>query len=335
MAIKKIIYGINELQPTVDELYSNGIVRGKDIGFDCLRDLYTVKPACTTYIMGSPTSGKTEFWFEILLNLSEFYGWKHVIYTPETGTKEEIVAELCSKYIRKPFYKNYSGYMSESEKYSALAWLSQYFYIIDPADKDLTIVEFYDEVEALEKKEKIHIDTTTIDPYNELKNEFKDRQDLYIESLLGLCRRNAMKHNRHNCIITHCADQKPMFTNGITWFPPPTAREYAGGQAWYRKGLAMIGAWRPPHQLSDDKGRPYEKNEVDIIIQKAKPKGIGEKGTAKLYFDWHKNRYYEKSLTGEIKFAEKFDPEKKVLKPEIQVDINFQHEPELTDENPF
>lgn len=304
----KIYYTIKELQQPVDDLYAKGIVRGKDIGFICMKDLYSVKLGCTTYIMGSPTSGKTEFWFEILINLSEFYGWKHVIYTPETGSKDEIVAELCSKYLQKPFYKNYNGAMTADEKYRATAWLDQYFYIIDPAENDITVKEFYEEVDRLEKDLGVTINTTTIDPYNELKHDMKEtggRQDLYIETMLGICRRNAMKYNRHNCIITHCADQKPVTTDGITFYPPPTAREYAGGQAWYRKGLAMIGVWRPPLGLRDKSGVPFESNEAHIIIHKAKPKGIGEKGTARLYYDRKMNRYYEGTGLSK-KYAEKF-----------------------------
>ncbi len=260
--------------------------------------------------MGSPTSGKTELWFEFLINMSEFYGWKHVIYTPETGTKDEIVAELASKFLQKPFYKNYPGHMSESEKYKATQWLNEYFFIIDPADKGISIVDFYDEVEKIEKDLKIKIHTTTIDPFNEIAHDMtgsNGRQDLYVENMLGLCRRNAAKYTRHNCIITHCADQQSITENGITYYPAPTARQYAGGQAWYRKGLAMLGVWRPPVGLEEKDGTPFEDNEVHVIIQKSKPKGVGNKGRAKLFFDIKKNRYYERSISGSTQYANKHE----------------------------
>lgn len=296
MAKEKIYYSILELQPTVDKLYKEGITKGKDLGFQCLSELYSIKPGATSYVMGSPTSGKTELWFEVLVNLSEFYGWKHVIYTPETGNKEEIIAELSSKFLCKPFYKNFEGFMNDNEKYQALAWLNEHFWIIDPAEKDITVTEFYEVVDSVEKEYKVKINTTTIDPYNELKHDMKEangRQDLYIETMLGLCRRNAVANNRHNCIITHCADQQPITESGITYYPPPTARQYSGGQAWYRKGMGMIGVWRPPFGLCDREGRPYGANEVHVIVQKAKPKGIGNKGVAKMFFDVKRNRYYE------------------------------------------
>jgi hypothetical protein len=55
----------------------------------------------------------------------------------------------------------------------------------------------------------------------------------------------------------------------------------------------MISVWRPPFKLKDENGEPYEENEVHLTIQKYKPKGVGKRGTCKLYFDVTANRYYE------------------------------------------
>ncbi len=313
----KHYYGILELQKEVDNLYEVGIVKGVNIGFNCLNDLYSVKLGSTTYIMGSPYSGKTEFWLEVLINLSEFHGWNHVIFTPETGSREEIVAELCSKYLKKPFY-NYDNRMTEAEKYKAMTWLNEHFYIVDP-DENITPNQFYATVDEIEKEFDTKVHTTTLDPYNELKNDLGEtgRQDLYIEELLGFVRRNARINKRHNCIITHAADQQPKEENGITYYPPPTARQYAGGQAWFRKGLGMIAIWRPPFGLIGVDGVEYKENETHVIIQKTKPKGTGRRGTAKLFFNNHKNRFYEVTITGEEKFAAKEYEQSKALKPNI------------------
>jgi hypothetical protein len=74
----------------------------------------------------------------------------------------------------------------------------------------------------------------------------------------------------------------------------PMAREAAGGQALLRKAMGWINMWRPPKGLLDDNGMPYDENEVIIAIEKAKPKGVAKRGTTSLFFDWKKNRYYEK-----------------------------------------
>lgn len=290
-----MFYKASDISSEVQELYKIGITTGYYMGFQALKEHYTIKMGCTTYLMGSPYSGKTELWFEFLINLSEFHGLKHIIFSPETGSKEEIIAELCSKYLKKPFYKNYPGVMSESELYLAMAFVSEYFIIID-SNEAISIDGFFEMVDEIEAKHG-RFDTTTIDPFNEIAHNFNSdsgRQDLYIERVLGDIRRNAKAKNRHNCVITHCADQVPVTKDGVTFYHPPTARQYSGGQAWFRKGLGMIGVWRPPVGLLDASGIAYEENETHIIIQKAKPKGIGKTGTVKLFFDWKKNRFYEK-----------------------------------------
>jgi hypothetical protein len=121
----------------VVKLYEEELTRGKYLGFDSLDLCYTLRNRATTYIYGAPFSGKTEFWFECLANLSELYGYKHAIYSPETGDRQEIIAELISKHCRKPFYKDLRGQLSEQELYRALDWIDEYFFFIDP-DKDIS-----------------------------------------------------------------------------------------------------------------------------------------------------------------------------------------------------
>lgn len=290
-----------EIKSRLELLYDKGITRGLYCGFEKLNEHYSVKRGVTTYIYGAPFSGKTEFWFDVLVNMTELHGWKHAIFSPETGSCEEIAAEIISKKCRKPFYKQQDGFLSEQEFYKELDWFDEYFFIIDPKDGDITVDQFYASVDALEKEYGVKVDSTLIDPFNELKHEFgaDGRQDLYIENKLGLVRRNAQNFNRHNAIITHCTDQvqiKDTDINGndIYYYTIPSPRQIAGGQAWYRKAMNLICVYRPPINVIDKStGTPYLENEANVIIQKYKPKGTGKKGLVKLYFDPQTNRYYE------------------------------------------
>lgn len=302
--IKKKYWRLNEVDAGVDKLYHEGITKGLYVGFEGLNELFSFKDSSTTYIYSNPFAGKTEWWFEILVNLSEFYGYKHVIYSPESGDKHAVFAELVSKFLRKPFYKNINGHISEQELYHGRAFINEHFFVIDPEDSDLSIEDFYKLVDEIENEYEVKINTTSCDPFNELKHEFNgERQDLYIENRLGFIRKNAMKHKRHNCIITHCSDQgHPIMKDGVQFYPPPTPRQIAGGQAWFRKAMNLICVWRPPFGLNDENGNPYADNEAQIIIQKFKPKGVGKRGIAKLYYDNHTNRYYE-LFNGERRYA--------------------------------
>lgn len=285
---------LKDVSSNINHLFENGITKGAYLGFPSLHENFSFKMASTTYIYGSPFSGKTEIWFEMLMNLTEFYGMRHAIYTPESGSPPEIYAELISKFVRKPFYKNIPGHMSEEEMLSAKDFIGEYFYVIDN-EEELTIEGFFDKVKKIEDHTGNKIDTTCCDPFNELKHNFDDmRQDLYIENKLGFIRTEARKNNRHNVIITHSSQQQPILKDGKTFYPPPSPRQISGGLAWHRKAMNLVCIWRPQVGMNDEQGQPYEENEVHFIIQKYKPKGVGKLGKVILYFDPYSGRYYEK-----------------------------------------
>ncbi len=213
-------------------------VKGKSIGWDWDMLPFTIKEGATTYIGAAPASGKTELWFEFLINLSCLHGWNHVVFSPETGSSAEIFSELCYKYIGKPYVQGKNS-MTNGEQVSAEMFINEHFIVIDPIDEDLTITKFYQLVDEIERKEGITIHTTTIDPWNELTEEFipadLGREDKYLSRILGVVRKNARKTGRHNCVINHVRDQ-PMVTatsiagTELRYFPIPTARDFAGGQ---------------------------------------------------------------------------------------------------------
>lgn len=286
-----------EVLSKVEELHEAGLQRGHSTGWPGMDEYMTLKLGTTFYIYGQPFSGKSEWWFEVLVNATCLEGWKHAIFSPETGQAHNIVAELISKFAGKPFYSNLQGSITKEELYKWANYIDHHFLILDAKeDEPLTFDDLIRLTDDWENDYgKIH--TLTIDPWNELTHDFWSedggRQDIYLEKALGKFRRNAIKRNRINCIITHISDQQLIEKDGKRFYPKPTPRQIAGGQAYYRKGMNMIGVWRPPVGLLDDKGRPYEQNEVILDVSKFKPKGVGKKGEHTMFFDAHRNAYYE------------------------------------------
>jgi len=266
-------------------LYEKGITKGKYVGFRCLKDLYSVKRGCTTYITGSPTHGKTEFLEEIKMNLTEFYGWKHLMFSPEIGSPPEIYAELAAKYHSKPFSKTS---MTELEVNSAYDHIQEYYTIID--DESLTIDNI------LEIAAKQSVDTITIDPWNELYHNFDKhagREDVYLEYTLGKIRRFARKQQIHFFLVVH---PRTLQLEGGK-YSPPTFYQMKGGSSWANKGESIICVFRESKM----------DNKATIIIQKAKPKVVGNQGECYLYFDRDQNRYYEENDIGMKSYANKYE----------------------------
>lgn len=312
-----MIKKLSDVKKDLEHLYVSGIEMGKSVGWDWEEFPYTVKLGSTTYIAGAPASGKSEFWFEILINLSCVHGWKHIVYSPETGSHVDIYSELMHKFIGKPYVKG-SWMMTESEKLTAEKFIEKHFFVFDD-QTDLTYNQFYDIVDDFEKENNIIIQTTTVDPWNELRTEFKPedlgREDLFLSRTLGDIRKKAKSTNKHHCIITHVRDQKmEKNKDGLYWFPFPTARDLAGGQTWFRKGMSMIMFWRPPNGLMVD-GVPAEKNEVHVKIAKTKPKGTSKNGTYKFFLNLGAYRYYMKDIVGREIYSDRgeYETRKKEL----------------------
>lgn len=266
----------------------SGHPRGENTGFECLDKLYSIKQGTYTFILAAPHHGKSEFAFELAFNQAEKYGKKSLIYSPETGSVEDIYAEFIHKVTGKPIYKSIMDHVDDKEYYKAINWIDEYFSIVDSDEKSYS----FKEITELVTDEKIIL----TDPYNELKHDmslFGTRQDLYIEDLCGDIRRYCKKNKKHWMLTLHPSHQQIQNDGGLRYYPMPMAREAAGGQALLRKAMTWINMWRPPIGLNDDFGQPFTDNVVLINIEKAKPKGVSTKGETMLFFDWKRNRFYE------------------------------------------
>ena len=284
-----MIRKFKDIQESLIEMREKGNPRGENTGFACLDEFYSVKEGSYTFILAPPYHGKSEFAFEIAFAQAEKYGKKTLIYSPETGSTEEIYAEFIHKYTGRPFYKSIPGSVDDKQFYNAVNYIDEMFSIVDSDEKAYG----FNDLINLVRDEKIIL----TDPYNELKHDmaqYANRQDLYIEDFCGDLRRYCKKHKKHWLLTLHPANQQIMVDkSGLRYYPMPIAREAAGGQALFRKAMTWINLWRPPSGMLDDNGMPFEDNVTIIDIEKAKPKGVGKKGQTKLYLDWKRNRFYE------------------------------------------
>jgi hypothetical protein len=318
---KKSYFSVDDKIKELSELRYDGVVKGLSTGIEPLDDICSLKKGYPFYIAGSPHSGKTELGLEILLNTSVLYGWKHLVYSGESGSVSELIAELCYKLIGKPYLtkntkqETITYCMSESERMYAEQFIAQHFYFIDTEEidtsiTDFTISEFYSLANSIENELGISFDTTYLDPFNDAIDEshkYNGRQDFFISSALKICRRDAKKNNRVNFIITHVADIAPVIDKEtkLRYTPVPMPSEWSGGREWHRRGFQMGLCYRPPTFLNNEYGQPHKDNELHFFIQKSKPKGVGKLGKAILYWDYKRNNYYWVNNSGEIKYSKR------------------------------
>lgn len=264
-----------------------GALRGVYLGYGNLHERYTMSlPGCTDWT-GAPQSGKTEFLLDLLLNTSLFYGWKHLLYVPDVGAKNEILSILIHKLTGKTFDKRYvnSNYITEEEVDRNLQWVISHFFILVKKDSrtKITPYQFWDY--AIKLKKDIGIQTATIDSWKDMKRyvgrdgESISRDDLYLEDVLEYRNSLSEEHSIHFHIVIH--PLKTEFDKNNKRLPAGPY-DLKGGPTWFDMGKCM----NTVHRVD---GFP---NKVHIMTQKAKPDSVASLGTTEMYFDRKLRRYY-------------------------------------------
>lgn len=289
-------FKVSDKSGQLQDLRLHGWVRGKETGLKPLDEVFSLVKGYPLYWAGEPGSGKTEIVLEIALNTSVLHGWKHFVYLGEGGDIEEVIAELCFKYICKP-YKLKSNYgMSDSEKIQAEMFIEDHFIFLDDTE-DLTLSQFYATVAEAEKKHKIKFDMTIFDPFNDAVDESNSMGGMHhwLNRELRMVKRISKENKRIDVLINHVADIAPTIDKdtGKAYKRPALPDEWYGGRVWRRRGFTMMLSYIPPAWLNDDNGIPYGENVSLRYVQKAKPKGAATYGgVAMLNWNWKYNRYY-------------------------------------------
>lgn len=281
-------FEILNYQNSVDSLKKyreKGALRGVFLGFPFLDEHYTMATPGTTDWTGYGGSGKTEFVLELLLNTSLFYGWKHLLYVPDVGDKDEILGNLIHKLTGFTFDKRFSNYISEFDTDKNLQWILEHFYIIYEKDEgsNLTPFQFWDYAAYASKE--FNIKTATIDSWKDLDTDVMQdgtnapAEHKYLQKALKYRNKIADKYKIHLHTIIHPTNI-PSDKDGKR--PAPKPFNLSGGSQWMNSGRTMITV----HRIDGTA------NEVDIIINKAKPKSVAKLGTVRMFFDIKLARFY-------------------------------------------
>jgi hypothetical protein len=328
MAIITRLFDINE---KVLKLRENSTDELLSTGFKTLDLLYMVKPTNTTIIYGYPKMGKTEFLFQLLISLSLNYGKKHLIYSPESGSSEEIYAAIIHGLTGKTFDKRYHNYITEQDYYKVQPFVQEHFIVAEDTDEQgLNFDEYIKLVKQCKKDFGIH--TSTIDNWNDIEHENYTNVSDYLKRKLPKWNKLALSQKIHSFLICHA--KNPIGLKNGELPKAPTPYEIDGGAAWLQKAYNMICINREYVELN---GGVQLGNEVDVIIQKVKPRIVGKTGTCKLDYDWLRKCYSE-TYDGQIHqiespFKEKYKAPGKPKEQPIQSSINLNQR--FDDEAPF
>ncbi len=257
--------------------YHHGIQRGIDIGFECLKNLYTVILGQLTIITGMPSHGKSQFMDSIAVNLAINNNFKLAVFSPENYPAEIHYQQLVEKITRKPFFSD--GRMSREEMLTACDVIDKHFFFIDALEEDINLDSILQAAQDLIDTKGIN--GLILDPWNEI--ELSKPKDLstteYIGACLRRCRKFARRNKIHVWIVVHPIKmQKDKDGN----YPIPELYDCEGSAHWRNKADNGICVWRN-----------FNENTTSIFIQKIKFRYTGKTGEAKLKFNLSNGCYEE------------------------------------------
>lgn len=245
------------------DFYHNGYSTGYSTGWKSIDKIFKIQTGRLMITTGMPTRGKS-FWSDnLLFNLTKQYGWRHLILSLENNIENHFTrfaSMLTEKGFKKKDHKGYfDNYISEKEVNQAIDYFDEYIYRLE-IDRLWTVDDIIQEAEILVKR--FGIKTLTIDPYNRLANDFKDREDRYVGQILS---KLSMFAKTADIFINFIAHPKKMKERDSI----PNAYDISGSADWYNMAdyLLVIHRERKEGKLE---------NRPKIIIQKVKDFCLGD-----------------------------------------------------------
>ena len=265
-----------DIQDEVISLYNHGIDQGVSTGWKSLDRHYTIRPGEMTIITGIPSSGKSNFLDDMILNVIGEKSWRFGFFSPENWPVRRHLSTMLEKYHKKPFSsKNYTpDMMTEQEVKAGTKVLNEFIRFIVPKEDELSVdvILKYARILCLQ----YGIKGLVIDPWNEVEHSYKGLSEAqYLSRELTKIRRFARLNGVHVWVVAH---PKNLVKNNSGTYDPPTMYEISGGATWRNKADNGICVHRD-----------YDKNKTSIIVQKIRFRDVGEIGEIQLEFTYTGN----------------------------------------------
>lgn len=281
----------------VYDLYEKGQGSGIPTGMSNVDGIYTVAPGMVTVVTGVPSSGKSEFVDQLMVNLARRSGWNFCVASFENPPERHIV-KLAEKYRGEPFFSGHLPRMTSAGLQEAMSWVNTHFSFIEAADGlPSTIDSIIERAKAAVMRKGVR--GLVIDPYNfiERPNSAVISETEQVSDMLTKVKRFANAHEVHVWFIAHPAK---MYRQADGTIPVPTGYDILGSSHWFNKadfGLTVH--------------RYHDQGLTMVRCWKARFKWIAQNGDAYLLYDIPTGRYRdaeERQISGDISGSSDDDP---------------------------
>lgn len=264
------ISGISEadkFKQSIEDLYTKGNGRGTSTGYSSLDEIYTVGSGQLTVVTGYPSSGKSNFVDQIMVNLARKNDWKFVICSFENQPETHIV-RLMEIYTGMRFHEGRDR-MGAELKDKAFKWVNDHFIFMDTnGEEPSTLDSILERARASVKR--MGVRGMVVDPYNYIDMSRKDVAETEaISNMLTKVRKFCMAHDVHCWFVAHPAK---MSRSGNDQ-PRPDGMSISGSMAWWAKTDCGITVHRGQGAV------------VEVAVWKCRYRWIGTQGETSLLYN--------------------------------------------------
>jgi twinkle protein len=268
----KGIYTAHEYKGGVEDIFSKGLGGGVSTGIKTLDELFTIAPGQLSVITGLPSSGKSEFVDQLMINLATNESWKFAIASFENPPHFHI-SKLVEKVVGKSFHPGSPNRMNKKEMEEAYEFINDHFVFLDNKDGVVSSVEsIINRCKA--SILRMGVRGLVIDPYNFLE-QGEGEEHLSISGMLTKITTFAKAHDLHVWFVAH---PTKVYPNDKGEYPVVGGNHISGSAAWFAKadvGLTI-------HRTEES---------VDIHCWKMRFKWLGRQGVVPLSYDVVNGRY--------------------------------------------
>jgi twinkle protein len=258
----------------LNELYAKGTGKGFSTGYSSVDEIYTVAPAQLTVVTGYPSSGKSNFVDQIMVNLAQAHDWKFAVCSFE-NQPEIHISRLMEIYTRKRFFDGKER-MSEQEKEQAFKFVKEHFLFIDTnGEEPSTLDSILDRARIAVKR--MGVRGLVIDPYNYIElPKSEGTETAAISDMLTRVQKFCKAHDVHTWFVAHPSK----ITRQGNEQPRPDGMSIAGSMAWWAKTDCGVTVHRKDHH-------------VEIAVWKCRYRWVGTQGETTMLYNKTAGTYSE------------------------------------------
>jgi twinkle protein len=258
----------------LNDLYNKGTGKGFSTGYQSVDSVYTVAPAQLTVVTGYPSSGKSNFIDQIMVNLARDHDWKFAVCSFE-NQPEIHISRLMEIYTKRRFFEG-KDRMTEQDKDIAFKFVKDHFLFIDTnGEEPSTLDSILERARAAVKR--MGVRGLVIDQYNYIELPKGDGTETNaISDMLTRVQKFCKAHDVHTWFIAH---PSKITRQGVEQ-PRPDGMSIAGSMAWWAKTDCGLTVHRREHH-------------VEISVWKCRYRWVGTQGETTMLYNKTAGTYSE------------------------------------------